>query len=338
MKKVQRIFVGIDVSKLKLDYCIVTDAESGTYDFGIVTNDEKGIKKLIAAVTKINIVANKVLFCFENTGVYSMPLCYWLQEGNFEYWVEASLQIKRAKGICRGKSDKTDSKDIALYALSHLHLYKPTVLPEKCFMELKLLLAERGKLIKSISAFKTSGENKSFMPEDILKKVLAHNRKTLSLLQKQLTAIELLIKEVINNNQIIKEQEKLLLSIPGVGPQTAVNLIVTTHGFTRFKDWRKFACHCGVAPFAYSSGSSIKGKTKVSHLANKQLKSLLNMAALSAKKNDPEMKSYFERKVNEGKNKMLVMNALRCKVISRSFAVISRKSPFVNLAKFKEAS
>ena len=62
------------------------------------------------------------------------------------------------------------------------------------------------------------------------------------------------------------------------------------------------------------------------------------MAALSAKKNDTEMREYFERKVGEGKNKMLVMNALRCKIISRSFAVIARKSPFVNMQKFKEAS
>lgn len=338
MKKSQKIFIGIDVSKSKLDYCIVTDPTSNKHDFGIVSNDEKGIKKLMGTVAAINKQNDDVLYCFENTGVYSMPLCYWLQAGNFPYWIEAALQIKRAKGISRGKSDKADSKEIAFYAITHLHLYKPTQLPEKCFIELKLLLAEREKLIKSIRAFMTTGENKTFLPAEVLKKVLAHNKKTLTVLKKQLIAIEKLIKEIINNNETIREQEKLLLSIPGVGNQTAINLIVTTHGFTRFKDWRKFACYCGVAPFEYSSGSSIKGKTKVSHLANKKLKSLLNMAALSAKKNDTEMKEYFERKVGEGKNKMLVMNALRCKIISRSFAVIARKSPFVNMQKFKEAS
>jgi len=70
----------------------------------------------------------------------------------------------------------------------------------------------------------------------------------------------------------------------------------------------------------------------------KKLKALLNLAALSAKRNDPEIKNYFERKVSEGKNKMLVLNAVRCKVISRAFAVIQRNSPFVNLNKFAKAS
>jgi transposase len=137
----------------------------------------------------------------------------------------------------------------------------------------------------------------------------------------------------IDGNEILKEQFALLQSVPGVGKQTAINLIVYTNCFTSFNDWRKFACYAGVAPFEYSSGSSIRGKKKVNHLANKKLKSLLNMAALSAKRNDKELHDYFERKVQEGKNKMLVLNALRCKVLSRSFAVIKRKSPFVNTLK-----
>jgi transposase len=68
------------------------------------------------------------------------------------------------------------------------------------------------------------------------------------------------------------------------------------------------------------------------------MKSLLNMTALSAKKNDSEIKEYYERKVAEGTNKMSVMNAIRCKIISRAFAVIERESPFVNIQKFKTAS
>jgi transposase len=105
-----------------------------------------------------------------------------------------------------------------------------------------------------------------------------------------------------------------------------------------FKNWRKFACYCGVAPFEYKSGSSIKGRTRVSHLANKKIKALLNMAALTAKKNDMEMRAYYDKKVKEGKNKMLVLNSIRCKIISRAFAVIQRNTPFVNVNKFKTAA
>ena len=68
------------------------------------------------------------------------------------------------------------------------------------------------------------------------------------------------------------------------------------------------------------------------------MKSLLNMAALSAKKNDSVIKEYYERKVAEGKNKIILKNAIRCKIISRAFAVIKRETPFVNIQKFKTAS
>jgi transposase len=77
-------------------------------------------------------------------------------------------------------------------------------------------------------------------------------------------------------------------SIPGIGEQTAVYLIITTKGFTAFKNWRQFACYSGVAPFEFSSGSSVKGKTKVNHMADKKMKSLLQMCALTALKYDPK--------------------------------------------------
>ncbi len=125
----------------------------------------------------------------------------------------------------------------------------------------------------------------------------------------------------------------MLQSIPSVGRQTSVVLIAYTQAFTLFSNHRKFACFAGVAPFEYTSGTSIKGRTKVSNLANKKIKSILNIAALSAKKYDPELKLYFQRKLKEGKNKMLILNAIRCKIIRRAFAVVKRNSKFVNTLK-----
>jgi len=337
MKKNYQTFIGVDVSKSKLDFCIVTEPSSGQHQFGIISNDEKGIKNFLSNLKKKNLSNESVLFCLENTGVYSMPLCCWLQANHFDYWVVPALEIKRSTGIKRGKSDKADAKDIARYALSHLHALTLSVLPEKNFLELRLLLAEREKLVRAISAFKASAENKGFLPADILKSVLQHNQKTVMLLQQQLIKLEKLIEKLMSADPVLGHQFKLLQSIPGVGKQTAVNLIVFTHAFSTFKNWRKFACYCGIAPFPYGSGTSIKGRTRVNDLANKKLKSLLNLAALSAKKHDTEMKNYFQRKVDEGKNKMLVLNAIRCKIVSRAFAVIQRDSPFVDLNKFKAA-
>ena len=337
MKKNYQIFVGIDVSKSKLDYCVVNDPFSTKHHFGIISNNEKGIKQLITGL-KNKYISSEVIFCLENTGVYSMPICYWAQHFKIDYWVVPALEIKKAKGISRGKNDKADAKDIASYCITHLHLVKLTALPQNDFIELKLLLAEREKLVKAIGMFKMTKEGHNFLPKEVLKITLAHNKKTTEGLQKQLYALEKIIQALIDNNPTFKEQQQLLITVPGVGKQTSVNLISATYAFTAFKNWRKFACYCGVSPFEYTSGSSIKGKTKLSHLANKKLKALLNMAALSAKKTDTEMKAYFEKKVSEGKNKMLVLNSIRCKIISRAFAVIQRNTPFVNVNKFKTAA
>ena len=331
MKKKYETFIGIDVSKTKLDYCIFHLSDLKLAKFGIIDNNAKSITKFINSIKKQ--CSSQVLFCFENTGVYGMPLSYWLQEKEMDFWVVSALEIKRSKGISRGKSDKADAKDIAYYALTHLHQLQLTKLPQNNFVELRLLLAEREKLMKSIAIFSTTNENKNFLPKELLQSVLNHNSKTLILLKKQLQAIDKLIGHMINNNDVFKQQDELLQSIPGIGKQTSVILIAYTQAFTLFKTHRQFACYAGVAPFEYSSGSSVRGRTKVSQLANKKLKASLNMAALTAKKFDPQLKQYFDRKVAEGKNKMLVMNAIRCKLISRAFAVIGRNSKFVNTHK-----
>ncbi len=116
---------------------------------------------------------------------------------------------------------------------------------------------------------------------------------------------------------IIKEDDKLneiydlIVTVKGVGPQTALFLIVYTNAFTKFKNARKFASYCGIAPFPNSSGTSIRGRTKVSHLANKRIKSLLDLCAKSSIQFNPEMKRYYDKRVEKGKNKMSTINIIR---------------------------
>jgi transposase len=332
MKKNYQTFIGIDVSKDKLDYCIVSGDSKNQQQFGVIANQPKAISKFIRAIRKCN-QEIKLLFCLENTGIYSMPVCYWLQTAGLDYWVVPALEIKRSKGISRGKTDRTDAKDIAYYAITHLHQLRLSQLPTNDFLELRLLLAQREKIVKAIGTFNATKENKNFLPKENIKTILKHNQLTISFLQKQLKEIEKLIDKLIQNNETFKQQNELLQSIPGIGKQTSVTFIAYTQAFTLFKNHRQFACFAGVAPFEYSSGSSVRGRTKVSHLANKKIKTILNMAALSAKKYDPQLKHYFDKKIAEGKNKMLVLNAIRCKIISRAFAVINRNSKFVNTFK-----
>lgn len=328
------LYVGIDVSKSKLDVSFLLDSNKMEVHHLVVSNDRKGIKSLVDAVKKQKISLEKVLFCQENTGVYSIPLCLYLSEINLDHWVVPAIEINRSKGITRGKSDKVDSKDIAFYACTHLHKLVLSKLPEKDIQKIKLLYTERDKVLKAIRLFDSTKESKAFLPADITKVVVATNAKILKDLKKSLKQIDTKIQEVIKENPLMKQQYQLIQSIPGVGIQTTVYLIAATKCFQSFSDWRKLACYAGVAPFEYSSGSSIRGRTKVNHMADKKMKSLLNMCALSAKKHDTQLKEYYERKVKEGKNPMLVMNNLRCKILSRVFAVINRQTPFVNINKF----
>ena len=329
-----KMIIGIDVSKLKLDVWLMQNPKDVQQKHFIVSNNEKGLKELIKTIEKQKLMISDCLLCFENTGVYSMPLSYYLSKINADYWVINALEINRSKGLTRGKNDKNDSKEIAFYGFTHLHKLKLNTLPEKEIAQLKVLFTEREKLTRAIRLMASTSENNDFLPAEIIKDVVKINTKTVALLKKQLKAIEQKMEEIVKQNERISEQCKLITSIPGVGKHTAHYLVITTKCFEAFDNWRQMACYAGVAPFEFSSGSSIRGRTKVNHVADKKMKSLLNMCALSIKKYDKEIAEYYQKKVLEGKNPMLVMNNIRCKILSRVFATVNRGTPYVNLQKF----
>lgn len=331
-----KTIAGIDVSKLKLDVYLMKKPNDPDQKHFIVSNDEKGIKEIIKILNKQGDIIKHTLFCFENTGVYSMSLSYVLSKLGIDYWVVNALEIKRSKGLARGKNDKNDAKDIAIYASINIHKLKLSSIPEKEIAQLKMLYSEREKLIRAIKLMDSTKEVKGFLPNEVIKDTIRLNARTIKYLKKQLQELEQKMQNIINNTEKIKEQYDLITSIPGVGKQTAIYLINTTKCFESFKNWRQLACYAGVAPFEYSSGSSVRGRTKVSHLADKKMKSLLNMCALSIKKSDKQIAEYYQKKLDEGKNPMLIMNNIRCKILSRVFAVVNRGTKYVNFYKFAE--
>lgn len=129
---------------------------------------------------------------------------------------------------------------------------------------------------------------------------------------------------------------ELVVSVVGIGPQIAVYMLIHTQCFKNFETVRQFACYCGIAPFEHTSGTSIKGRTQVSHLANKKLKSLLYMGALVAVRHDPELKAFYDRKKEEGKHHLSIMNIIKNKLIQRVFAVIKRGEKFMKYEEFKQ--
>lgn len=131
-------------------------------------------------------------------------------------------------------------------------------------------------------------------------------------------------------------------------PRGPVALIIYTHNFSAFDDSRKFASYCGVAPFEYRSGSSIRatvatGQTRISQYANKREKALLTNGASSAIQHDEEIRCYYQRKINEvvphrEKPKMVVVNAVRAKLINRAFATIKRGTEYVRLKQYQQVA
>lgn len=328
------LYVGIDISKLKLDVVLVENITTNKSEHFIIENTAKGIKSMIMLFKKKKIDLSKTLFCFENTGVYTYPLSIYLSALELDYWIVPAIEIKRSKGISRGKTDKTDAKDIAWYSLRNIDKLKLSSIPEKEIQQLKLLFTERDKVMKSLLIFGTTNENKDFISNDVFKVVSTINTKNIKSLKISLKELESKMKEIIKNNCALKQQFDLIKSVPGVGQQSALYFIIATKGFTAFDNSRKFACYSGTAPFEYSSGSSVRAGTKVNHMADKKMKSLLQMGALAAIKHDPQLKEYYNKKKKEGKNSMLILNNIRCKIIDRVFCVVNRKTPFVDTYKF----
>lgn len=323
-------FVGIDVSKSYLDSYVIV---AGNEQHKKFENTNSGIHSLINhAVSLRPSESSQILFCLEHTGIYAMPLCSGLSEQKLDYALVPAIEIKRSLGLQRGKNDKADAKAIARYGFLHQHEIKLFSLPEKDLLKLKLMLAHRDRLVESKKVFVVAaGETKSFLDKSICREVIVDSRRMVIHINKRIEKIEKLIIEIINGNRELKKIYELITSVPGIGMQIAISLIVITRGFSCFQESRQLACYAGVAPFEYQSGSSIRGRTKVSHMANKKIKSLLHMGAIVAIRNDKQLKEYYCRKLKEGKNAMCVINAVRNKLIARIFAVVNRGTPFVQL-------
>ena len=327
-----RTHVGIDVSKLTLDYCLLQEDQKLVR--GQILNTQKSVKIFLKALEKEGFHLEEALFVFENTGIYSSILSLVLSESVLDYAQVPALEIKRSLGITRGKSDKVDAKEIAQYAKRNTDKITLSTLPELSLQQLKMVFSEREKTIAAIKVFERTMENEMFLSKEVFGTVKTINRQTVKHLKKQLAMLDEKMKTLIREDEILSEQQQLLKSIPGIGEVTSVYLLMVTKGFTAFTSGRKFACYSGVAPFEHSSGTSIKGKTRVSHLADKKMKSLLHLVSLTAIKYDAELKEYYTRKKSEGKHTMLVLNNIKCKIVYRIFAVIQRKSNFINLHKF----
>jgi transposase len=320
-------FLGIDVSKKKFDAALTLDGKH--FHEQQVENASKPIECFFRKLKQQMSSLSKLVVCLEHTGIYCQPLLDYLVRNDIKICIEPALQIKQSQGMVRGKTDQVDSKRIALYAFKNrenLTFWKPQ---RQCIQKLKALLATRERLVKiRVQLEVPLAECEEFIDASIRKEMIKHCQKTLNALKNDITRIELAIAQLVTDDSQLTQQYRLATSVPGIGKIVALNLIVSTGEFARIREAKKLACYAGIAPFEHTSGSSIRGKTRVSKMANMTLKRLLHLAAMSAIQYCDELKAFYKRKLQAGKNKMSVINAVRNKLISRVYACINNNRTY----------
>src|SRR6185503_8317631 len=259
---------------------------------------------------------SNALFCMEHTGIYNNPLLNYCTKQKVAVWLESAIHIKKSSGLQRGKNDRVDAFRIAIFAYKNREEVKFWEPKRYVIQRLKYLLGTRSRTMNALKQLSVPlEEEKEFTDSRITKGCL--NSSSTKALKTELKNIEREIKLIIKGDNELKRIYDQVISVEGIGMITATSIIITTNEFKDITEAKKFACYAGVAPFEHRSGSSVRGKTRVSKMANKTVKTLLHMAALSAIKIGGELKDYFLRKVAEGKNKMSVINAVRNKLIQR---------------------
>lgn len=321
---------------MKIQYIIGADVSKSWIDLAChqpknhfqIENSITGFQQLLQWLRDRQIRPSVVIIVMEHTGLYSYQMEAFLHQHHISFTKVPALAIKRSLGLVRGKTDKIDAERIARYGFEKRDRLTMAIKPDASLQRLQMLNATRERLVKHraslICALK---EYKVILSETDI--IITSQLALIKNLSQQIKLIETEIKEIVHLQQSIKQNFQLLNSLKGVGPVLAVATIIKTRNFQLFTNARKFACYCGVAPFEHESGKTIRRKPRVSHLADKRMKTLLDLSAKSAIQYDKELSAFYKRRLEMGKSKKSTINIVRNKIIYRMFAVIKRQTPFI---------
>jgi len=321
-------FVGIDVSKSTLDIAVVNSGALIKEEQ--ISNEKASLRGFLKTLKEsFNLSLERIVVCMEHTGIYNYRALEVLHNSGINVCLEPALQIKQSQGMTRGKDDKVDARRIALYAYKNreqLVFWKPQ---REVLQKLQILLTTRERLIKVKKQLQVPlQESASFIHPSIIKSIKTPTLSIIKTITKELKELDLKIRNTVKMDEKIVKQYQYATSVPGVGPIIALNVIIRTGEFQRIKEAKQFACYSGVAPFKHQSGSSIRGRTRVSKLANMTMKTLFSLGATSAIQYSPEIRQYYQRKLAEGKKPLSVINAVRNKLITRIFACVNQERKY----------
>lgn len=324
-------FVGCDVSKDTLDFAIYQrGADMRSFEHICVPNSTEGFQTMRKWLRQLKIKIQDAVIAMEHTGCYSLALADWCAKKKITFVFLHPLDVKNACGRGRNKTDKTDSQFIADYLYTMREKLVPSTPELPAIKRLRQLRNERQMAVRSRTAY--INLSKSFTGDISTKRRV---EKMISAFDAQVKLIEAEIKKVIESDEAIKQNYRLLTSIPGIGLINAIMTIIATCNFTRFQTARQYAKFSCVSPLRRESGTSVRGGDHVSTAGHSEIKSVLTEGARSAIHHDRQLKAYYERKRVQGKSHGCVMNAVKFKLICRMFAVIKRQTPYVDLELFR---
>ena len=305
--------VGIDVSKETLAISHLADERMQHLE---VSNNKVGFQQLIRRCGKDS------LYVMEATGIYYLQLAYYLYE---QVVVVNPVIIKRyiQMHLGKGKSDKKDAQWIRRYGEQNQVTYwQPE---EAIIVECRQLEQVSEQLIKQKTMVINSLEALERQPvvSELAVKSLNH---TLKLLEKQLQQIQ--NKLLVTLEKAFESEIKLLSSIPGIGRKTAGMLLLFAGGFRNIDNYRQLIAKAGLSPREYTSGSSIRGKVRITKMGGSLIRSKLSVCSFSAKKSNAACKALYDRLVAKGKNGKLALIAVCNKLLKQAFAIVKSGIPY----------
>ena len=332
----KNLFIGIDFSKEKVDVAIIFAeglAETSVRVFNEIKNSVSGYKQLVKWVDKNanGIDPSMWLFCGENTGDYSKPLCNHLYGKGYDMWLENAKCIKDTSGIRRLKSDRADATMIAEYAMRNHDkavLYEPL---SESLAQLREYYLYRQMVVRHRCSFEVRrGEKRLMMEKSAAKTAIAQSGKHIvSELNKEIAKIDKKIASLIESSDELSEVYRIVTSVPGIGIQNAVCLMVYTDNFRRFNyDARSIACYYGIAPFGKDSGTSVHVDPHVHYMANRHIKAMLTQAALAAVRFNPSITQYYQRLIGRGKKMPVAMNNVKNKLLHIVTSMVKNKQVY----------
>lgn len=327
-----KFFIGFDISKLSIDVAVL--GEDGQL-LGVfkIQNSEFDISDLFRVLSKEHkCTIKKSLLCAEDTGLYSASLKSYVALKKGSLCMESPLQLARSIGVQRGKTDSLDALKIAKYAFAHqrsIRLWEP---PRECIDQLGALLTIRKRLLKIRNSISQGAE--SYEPTRLSIKgqsIAQFSQRTANAVKDDIRDVDKEIASIIRSDAELERLHRIMTSIPRVGIILSAHVLTATNEFKGITTAKKFACYCGVAPFDRLSGTSLNLPRRVSKYANKEMKTLLHLAAIGfVNREQFSLGRYYKRKLEEGKRPMTVVNAIRNKIIHRIYACVNNGTDYID--------